>query len=243
MEQGASERNALAESGIGGLQELANRAASGYRSVGAMVYHVLRDAIVAGVFVPGEKLRQETLAEAIGVSRVPVRSALIQLESDGLVELKDRKGAVVRSLNAAQVAEIYNLRILLEGHALTNSMANMTVERADRLRVLADEADSELEGASFVSARKAFYVVLYDAESSPVLWELIEDLRLRVGRYILGWRVADGRGHSHRELADVVTTGNAAEALAALHDHLGHVRDGVLNMLEHEKRTHQATPS
>ena len=104
--------------GLDGLQGLASQAAVGYRSVGAMVYDVLRDAILSGVFEPGQKLRQETLAEAIGVSRVPVRSALIQLEADGLVEMQDRKGAVVRSLTVEQVTEIYELRQLLEEHAL-----------------------------------------------------------------------------------------------------------------------------
>lgn len=234
MAQDASERNGLPEGGLGGLQDLASRAAVGYRSVGSMVYDVLRDAILSGVFTPGQKLRQETLAEAIGVSRVPVRSALIQLEADGLVELQDRKGAVVRSLDAAQVAEIYELRILLEEHALTKSMATLTAERSDRLRELADAADREREGASFVSAREDFYAVLYDAENSPVLWDLIEDLRLKVGRYMLGWRIGDEHGHSHRELADVVTTGDATAALAALHHHLDHVRDGVMSMLERE---------
>ena len=230
-----AESNSTTPEGLPGLQGLASRAASGYRSVGSMVYDVLREAILTGMFTPGEKLRQETLAEAIGVSRVPVRSALIQLEADGLIEMQDRKGAVVRSLSPEQVAEIYELRILLEQHALVKSMATMDSERIARLELLADTSDTEHEGADFVRAREEFYAVLYDSQNNPVLWEMIEDLRLKVGRYMLGWRIADEHDHSHRELVDIVITGNVDAALDALRHHLGHVRDGVLTMIDRER--------
>ena len=220
--------------GLDGLQGLASQAAVGYRSVGSMVYDVLREAILSGVFEPGHKLRQETLAEAIGVSRVPVRSALIQLEADGLVEMHDRKGAVVRSLSAEQVVEIYELRLLLEEHALVRSMGTLTPERAERLRSLADDSDAKEEGAGFLRAREEFYAELYDAERNPLAWELIEDLRLKVGLYVLGWRVAGAHDHSHRELVDVVVTGDIDAARAALRDHLGTVRDGVLHMIRRD---------
>lgn len=220
--------------GLDGLQGLASQAAVGYRSVGAMVYDVLRDAILSGVFEPGQKLRQETLAEAIGVSRVPVRSALIQLEADGLVEMHDRKGAVVRSLTVEQVTEIYELRQLLEEHALVRSMGTMTPARSDRLRALADDSDAKEEGAGFLRAREDFYAELYDAENNPLAWELIEDLRLKVGLYVLGWRVAGAHDHSHRELVDVVVTGDIEAAKAALREHLGTVRDGVLQMIRRD---------
>lgn len=219
------------EPGLGGLRALAGEASGGYRSVGAMVYDILRDAIVQGVLAPGEKLRQETLAEAIGVSRVPVRSAILQLEADGLVEVFDRRGAVVKTLSISQVREIYDLRDLLEAHALRKSMGTMTPERVARLAELATAADSRDEGAEFVSAREAFYAELYDARNNPLLWETIEDLRLKVGRYMLGWRVAGGHGHTHAELAAAVARGEADAALELLHRHLESVKDGVLSMI------------
>lgn len=215
-----------------GLSELAQQLSGGYRSVGAMVYDILRDAILSGTLAPGQKLRQETLAEAIGVSRVPVRSALIQLESDGLIEVHDRRGATVKTLSRAQAEEIYSLRTLLETYALRHSMLAMTPERLVRLHELAEASDTESEGAEFVAIRSQFYSELYDAASNPLLWELIEDLRLKVGRYVLGWRLVNGHAHSHTVLADVVATGDVESAVAALEDHLGGVREGVLMMLE-----------
>jgi DNA-binding GntR family transcriptional regulator len=219
------------ETGLDGLQALAGKAVGGYRSVGTMVYDILRDAIIQGVLSPGEKLRQETLADAIGVSRVPVRSALIQLEADGLVEVFDRRGAVVKTLSASQVEEIYDLRDLLEGHALRKAMDSVTPERITRLRQLAEVADSQEEGAEFVRAREDFYAELYDATNNPLLWEAIEDLRLKVGRYMLGWRLAGGHGHTHAELVDTVANGETEAALGLLREHLASVRDGVVAMI------------
>lgn len=218
------------------LQQLAGKHQTGYRSVGVMVYDILRDAILNGTLPPGQKLRQETLAESIGVSRLPVRSALIQLEADGLVEFHERRGAVVKSLSADVAREVYDIRTLLEVEALRRSMAEMTPERLERLRALGRTADAEEEGADFVDARTEFYAELYDAARRPVHWEMIEQLRLKVGRYVLGWRLVDGaeHGHSHEELIAAVEGGDVEHAVGVLRSHLQHVRDAVLELLDRE---------
>jgi len=218
------------------LQDLATRLGAGYRSVGALAYEVLRDAILTGALAPGQKLRQESLAELIGVSRVPVRSALIQLEADGLVELHDRRGAVVKSLSAAQLSEVYDLRILLESEALRRSMRTMSHARIVRLRELARQTDAEVEGSGFVDARAEFYAELYDAVNRPIQWELIEQLRLKVGRYVLGWRLVDGHEHAHEALIEAVAAGKSGPAVKVLQEHLRSVRDAVVGVVTTEER-------
>ena len=215
------------------LQRLAGRHQTGYRSVGVMAYDILRDAILSGTLVPGQKLRQETLAETIGVSRLPVRSALIQLEADGLVEFHERRGAVVKSLSAEQAREVYDIRILLEVEALRRSMGEMAPERLERLRELGRIADAEEEGADFVDARTEFYAELYDAARNPVLWEMIEQLRLKVGRYVLGWRLVNNGSHTHahEELVTAVAAGEVESAVEVLRSHIMRVRDAVLELL------------
>ncbi len=103
---------------IDGLQEIVREAQVHYRTAGALAYSVLRQAILTGVLEPGEPLRQDALAEALGVSRIPVRSALFRLESDGLIRLRPHRGAVVSVLTGEQVREIYAIRILLESEAM-----------------------------------------------------------------------------------------------------------------------------
>ncbi|GAA1519621.1 DNA-binding GntR family transcriptional regulator [Agromyces terreus] len=234
-----SAQNAAPSVGDGGaaaLQQLAGRHATGYRSVGVMVYDILKDAILSGALLPGQKLRQETLAELIGVSRLPVRSALIQLEADGLVEFHERRGAVVKSLSPAQAAEVYDIRLLLEVEALRLTMAELTDERVARLRELGKAADRQQEGADFVDARTEFYSELYDAANRPVLWEMIEQLRLKVGRYVLGWRLVGDAEHSHthEQLIEAVASRDVERAVGVLRDHLVGVREAVLELLEAE---------
>ncbi|MCK2025646.1 GntR family transcriptional regulator [Microbacterium sp. SSW1-47] len=216
------------------LQKLAQRHGAGYRSVGAMAYDIIRDAILDGTLPPGMKLRQETLAESIGISRLPIRSALIQLEADGLVVFHARRGAMVRALSTEEAGEVYHLRMLLEKEALRLAMAEITPERVERLRELAKTADDISEGGEFVEARTAFYATLYDAQARPLLWEMIEQLRLKLGRYVLGWRLgpAGSHDHSHTELVDVVAAGDAKKALGVLEAHLTQVRDGVIALLD-----------
>lgn len=215
------------------LESVVARLGRGYRSIGDMVYEVLREAVVSGVFSPGEKLRQEALATAIGVSRLPVRGALVRLEAEGLVEFHPRRGYVVQSLSHREIAEIYELRELLETHALRRSMATMTPERIARLRDLAAELDAEAEGDPFLDKRVQFYRELYDASNAPRTTELIEGLRSSVGRYLLGWRVShSGSGHAtHSQVIEHVSRGDVDQAERWLRQHLREVSAGVDNLL------------
>lgn len=215
------------------LRDVVDRLSRGYKSIGEMVYEVIRESIVSGAFAPGEYLRQEALATAIGVSRIPVRSALIQLDSEGLVVFHPRRGAVVRSLTDDQLRETYELRELLEPYALRKSMKTMTPERLATLRSLATRLDAEHSGPGFIDLRVEFYRELYDARHHPQLVELIEGLRSSVGRYLLAWRVSEIRpGHgTHAELIEFVATKNRSQAEKWLRAHLEEVRRGIERIL------------
>lgn len=232
----AADANApiAAPAGRGSLEAVVARLASGYRSIGEMVYEVLREAILSGAFSPGERLRQEALATAIGVSRLPVRAALLRLDAEGLVEFSRNRGAVVQTLTHGEITEIYELRDLLETYALRKSMERMTPERITRLRDLASRLDAEAEGEAFLEMRVRFYRELYDAENAPRLIEMIENLRSSVGRYLLGWRVSvrDGHGHGHHTvLVEYVAAGDVNSATAWLRKHLQEVSAGVDQIL------------
>src|SRR5882757_6249026 len=74
----------------------------------------IKAAIVTGVLVPGQMLRQEELAQRLGASRAPLREALSRLEAEGLVVLLPRRGYAVISLDRDEIAELFDLRIVLE---------------------------------------------------------------------------------------------------------------------------------
>lgn len=208
--------------------EVVDRLAGGYKTISQMVYEVLKEAMVSGAFAPGEWLRQEWLAGAIGVSRIPVRTALIQLESEGLVELHPHRGARVRTLTSAQINEIFRLRVLLESYALRRSMMRVTPSRVAELEILAQELDAQPEGSQFLDARVRFYRALYDAQHNPLLVQMIEDLRGHLGRYLLGIRLDHRHEHHlHAELVAYMANGDSAGAESWLNAHLEVVRKGL----------------
>ena len=203
-----------------------NQLAGGYKTIGQMVYAVLREAILSGAFAPGEWLRQESLAAAIGVSRIPVRTALLQLESEGIVNFHPHRGARVPTLSPAQIDEIYRLRLLLESYALRLSMTKMTPTRLAVLQDLAKKLDDLPEGHEFLSLRVQFSHTLYDAENNPRLVEMIEGLRSHLGRFLLGFRF-EGRHSRHVDLVEHVAAGDLTVAEAWLYSHLEGVRAGI----------------
>src|SRR6476661_212747 len=91
----------------------------------AQVLDALRERILSGAISGGEQLRQERLAEELGVSRVPVREALNQLEAEGLVRLVSHKGAVVTRLSLDELREAYEIRAQLETWLLRLSLADL----------------------------------------------------------------------------------------------------------------------
>ncbi|MEV8632966.1 GntR family transcriptional regulator [Streptosporangium sp. NPDC051023] len=210
--------------------DILGRAADGARTAGQLSYAVIRECIITGLLAPGEHLRQEDLAERIGVSRIPVRTALMQLESEGLVSFNPHRGAVVRTLTVEQVREIYQLRELVEAHALRKSIARMTSARAARLRELGETLDGPHERGTLHEQRTAFYRELYDAADNPFAIGIIEDLRNVVNRYLVGRHVAHGLRY-HRELARLAARGDADGAERVLRDYLAEYRRRVVETL------------
>lgn len=101
----------------------------------------LREAILKREFEPGERLVQEELAEVMGVSRMPIREALRQLEKEGLVTLEPHKGAIVTPVTPDDIEEIYYLRAVLEAIVAERSLPNLTLEDKRMLRQLAEEME------------------------------------------------------------------------------------------------------
>lgn len=222
------------------FSEVVTQYASGYKTIGEMVYGVLREAITTGAFAPGEWLRQEALAEAIGVSRIPVRTALLQLEAEGLVNFHPHRGARVRTLSSAQIDEIYRLRMLLEPYALRLSMARMTPERIERLRALATRLDAGEEGDDLIETRMLFYREAYDATHNPLLVEIIEELRGHVGRYLLSFRVTHDHPGGHGDLVGHIAAGDLSAAESWLRVHLDDVRRSIQELLVEEEASADA---
>jgi DNA-binding GntR family transcriptional regulator len=234
-----SKGDAAAEGG-GDFRSIVGRHERPFRTVADMAYETIREGILTGVFQPGERLRQDQLAEAIGVSRIPVRSALLKLESNGLVTFHPYRGAVVNTLTVDELREIYEIRRLLEAHALRKAMKAMTPERLERLEQLAFELN-EVEGAEdFLRRRTDFYRELYDHDHQPQIVALIERLREDAARYTVERNVDYARRPGERDHAHVLSflrSGDIEGAVRWLDDHLERV---CAQLVAHIQESEQA---
>jgi DNA-binding GntR family transcriptional regulator len=226
----------LAASDDGSFRAIVDRHGRQFRTVGDMAYEVIREGILTGIFQPGERLLQDALATQIGVSRIPVRSALMKLESQGLITFEPYRGAIVNTLTAAAAQEIYEIRAVLESHALRKAMTAMTPERLVRLEQLATELNSVENGEEFLERRAEFYHQLYDVKRQPRLVAMIDRLREEVGRYSLDHKVDYVRPPGERDHAEVLTYLRANDVEGAvqwLRDHLDQICERLLTRLVH----------
>jgi DNA-binding GntR family transcriptional regulator len=147
-----------------------------------LVLTSLREAILAGVLSPGARLRQEDLAERFGTSRIPVREALRALEYEGLVSSEPNRGFTVTELDADDVEEVYDLRIVLEGHAVRVALPLLTDEDITELDALFEAMTNAASPDEQLAAREGFYIRLYSVSGRPRLVGLIARLRQEVAR-------------------------------------------------------------
>ena len=226
----------LVTDGDGSFRSIVNRHGRQFRTVGDMAYEVIREGILTGVFAPGERLRQDALATQIGVSRIPVRSALMKLESQGLITFEPYRGAIVNTLTQTGAREIYEIRCVLEAHALRKAMTAMTPERLERLEQLASELNEVENGEEFLQRRAEFYHELYDAKRQPRLVTLIDRLREEVGRYSIEHNLNYVRPPGERDHAQLLAFLRANDpdgAVNWLEGHLEQVCERLLTRLAH----------
>ena len=199
------------------LEPWVSEARQRYRTAEDMVTGVLREAIVKGVFSPGERLPQDQLAELLMVSRMPIRAALRQLDSEGLVVNIPHRGAKVRELSPAELRELYELRVVVECFALRRSVATVTPSDLAELAELAESCENAEEGDEWIQQRCAFYRRLYAIGNGVRVVDTIMALRAEVSRYLLRKRFCPGW---HRELLESLVRSDAETASQFLEDHL-----------------------
>jgi len=133
----------------------------------------LRTAILAGSYLPGERIRQEDLAARSGASRIPAREALRMLASEGLVTLVANSGAWVTKLSLSECAETYLIRERLEPLLLRTSMPRLDAAALDRLSELIDQMEAGTDLDVFMREDREFHLSSYAGAASGEMWEII----------------------------------------------------------------------
>ncbi|HEV7327675.1 MAG TPA: GntR family transcriptional regulator [Bosea sp. (in: a-proteobacteria)] len=192
----------------------------------------LREAIDAGHWQPGELLRQEQIAAEYGVSRIPVREALAQLQSEGLLDVAHYRGARVSRPRAEEIDELFDLRLMVEADLLARALERhdqRSLREIERLQDALDDADDRL---GWISGDIAFHEALYRPAERPRSLALFRQLRAPIDRFSVqalgpGTRKKDW-ADEHRQLIAAVAARDAAAAKTILEQHLQATRAVVL---------------
>lgn len=208
-----------------------------------MVADVLREAILRGILVAGQQLRQDEIARELGVSHIPVREALRQLEAEGLVRLRPYRGFEVSELSPEEVEELYEIRIPLECQALRLALPHLTDEDLARAERILDAIDAEGDPSAWSELNTEFHAVLYAPSRRQRLLNLIRTLRTNVDRYLrLYISVMQRKQYSqreHRKILEAVRRRDAAGAVAALEEHLGIACRMLVDYLRRERKAEE----
>ena len=201
-----------------------------------LIADTLRDEILRGALAPGQALRQEELAHRFGVSRLPVRDALLRLEAQGLVHVYPNRGAFVLSLSADEVREIYDLRILLEGDLLERAVPRLTAEQWRSIDAAHAHATRTAGGPEWVEGDWRFHRALYEPALRPRQLAMIESLRATVARYSTAYsalpeRTPDWLG-DHEAILEACRARAGVAARRRLEAHLHRAADIVIERLD-----------
>lgn len=186
----------------------------------------LRAAILSGALPDGAVLNQVTTAQHFGVSRVPVREAMRQLQAEGLISAEAHRQPVVRSLSIETIAEICELRALIEEYLIERAIPNVDEALLARLAQIEQQMSREAHHQEWLRLNGEFHSLLYEPSGAMTAIELTEGLRGRVERYLSLWSKGEGvqrpdeAGREHRLILDLVRNGNVAGAKEEVGKHV-----------------------
>lgn len=200
------------------LESIAASFRSAFQTVEEMTTHFVREAILQGIYRPGERLQQDAIAALLGVSRMPVRASLRKLETEGLVEFSPHRGATVRLLSTGAIAEVYELRVLLESRLLEAAAPRLDPEVLAELDGVARWVQADGRSSDWIQRRRHFYERLYELAELPRTAQIVAELRTEVGPYLAMRHVE--HEHHHLVVLDALREGDVDAAKAALRSHL-----------------------
>lgn len=199
----------------------------------------IRQDIINGTIAPGARLRVADLSARYGVSHIPVREALRQLEGDRLVTIESFKGAVLRGINIKFVADMHDTRAAIEALLVRNAAMKATDEQLERLQTLRkkyEEAAALQETAKMVQANIEFHrhisLLADNPEAARLMdqgWELVIGIRQRFG---FGSNRVSTIIDEHRRLADAIGNREPMLAVEVAQEHCNSAKDDLLTQME-----------
>ena len=212
-----------------------------------VVFNTLRQAILTGDFLPGERLMEITLAKRLGVSRTPVREAIRKLELEGLVDMIPRKGAAVARITVSDLKDVLEVRCHLEEFAASIACDRITEEEKAQLTVALKAFEQAIEDKDLrrIAQRDVeFHDVIFRATKNKRLLQIINNLREQIYRYRIEY-IKDFGYHEtlvkeHKEILDAIFSGNKEAAEKIMRTHIYNQEIIVIKNLKKQEEEAEA---
>lgn len=208
---------------------------SGRRITADYVAEALRDAILTGRLPDGAVLKQAAIAEHLGVSRVPVREAMRELQAEGLVESQAHHIAVVPSLSLRRIGELYDYRALIEGHMAERAVSELDKADIKALKAKNKEMAGTVDHGRWLQLNAEFHDIILAKGGDETGLELVHQLRTKAERYVRMWNKGQGVHRPkevRREHAGIIAgieAGDAAAVGLAVRNHILHTGERLVN--------------
>ncbi len=200
------------------------------------IHEILEDAIIQGVFAPGERLHTDRLAAQYGVSRIPVREAMRSLHEAGWIDIRPRYGAYVRKRSEQEMSQLFEARAVIEAAIAEWAAQRRTPEDLEALRRVVDRSRRLLERGDDAALERSgvdFYAAMRVAAHNDVLGTLSSELHKRARFYFS--MIAGDLGSDwvslHEQLADLIAREDAAGAGRLARQHVLDTGEAVARLL------------
>jgi len=207
-------------------------------------YETIKELILTLKVAPGTQLQIEMLADQMGVSRTPVREALLRLEQDGLTQVVPRVGVFVTGISQRDLEELYELRELLESRATEEAVQCLTDGDLDHVDLLLEESEVAVEKGDvekFLETEISFHNILTEGARNRKLISIMDDLRDLTYR----WRIISLKSPEnvrlslieHQGIAQALRQRDGPQAGRLMGDHIRSVRERMIKVFDLDDET------
>jgi DNA-binding GntR family transcriptional regulator len=199
-------------------------------------YMFLREQIQGGRLAGGQRIRLEDVAAELGISRMPIREAIRQLDTEGLLTIRPNRGAVVTMFSPDHLTELFEMRAVLEGLCARSAATTFDEDAGDELTLLVNRLNRAQGNPDlWIDRHEAFHDFICQRAGRPHVLTEVRRLRAAVEPYLrlslIHPVLNEETARQHRELVDVMLTRDPEQAEAAMRRHVESTAADFLTVL------------
>jgi len=212
------------------------------KSLKEKAYDILKELILTGRLEQGKLHNEKRLAEVLGVSRTPVREALLELSREGMVSFVPSKGVKVLKITPKQVQEVFELRRIIEGYIMKSISKQLTpvdLKKIEKILSKQDRSASKDEELSFIEMDKEFHLFMASKMGNQQIEAILQNLRDQI--HLMGIRAIKDQSRSqqvlkeHQKIFSALKKKDAKRAHEELMKHLNNTEKILIGILAREE--------